>query len=1106
MSSCMLKKFYNFKKFCFRDGWLIVGLLFLLANIGLPQGQKKSTQKSTVPVQAKSSPMNQMIHPDSVKVKVNPDSIPPTTPFMGFDEVELVDDESVLDAAILRNENVIKNYPDDPFIATAMFQLSELYVRKARHVYRRDNIDFEKNLRLFEVGKIKHEPVLPAIKLGKAIETCYEILERFPKVPFKDRVLYRLAVCHMDEGNFEKSNKYFTRLITEYPKSEYIAEAHFRIGEYYFNKRQFDRAVEHYSHLLNSWDNLYFNMSLYKLGWSYYNIEDYVNAISTFIYLLGDIRLLEQANAKVLGKTNSDLRQEAIDYVAISFTEFGGAPEAKRFLIDKQKGAEDYNLHVFLKMGEIYQKRNYYQESIATYKAILEIWPFYQYAPVIQQKIVEAYELDMQPEKAMEERAELVQRYGPGSKWLNQYPEGEVRNDAVKQSEKALYDYATYYQSLAQEKKRKREYLIAVEKYREYLKKFPRSDKAVQVNFMLAECLFEVTEFEAAAEEYGKVLTNYGPNQHQEDAAYNRILSYYNLLDKVPSTDSLTFYLEDFLGKQKGQPEPIKVASKTQKDILQACNDFIVMLPKSERLEEVLVKFSETLYNLHQYRLAAQVYERIIQDFKNSKFYVMAYKGLAQSYLLSGEYQLASKTSEKIAQLFPDSSKLVEVAQKWISTSGFKQAESFGKNNEPLKAAASFAEVAKTTTDPEIAKISILRASAQYDSLGDFKKAVQVLENLAETKPDFKFSPEILFKAATIREREKDWSWAIIDYMKLVERYKESKLVPKAHFNAAQCYEYMEKWALAEVTFNRFLDANYPDPDYDDILSAMYKIAEMKYKQKRFQEADIAFQNVVRKFLEYRQESRPVDDYLAAKAQYMLGEIVDMQFRAVQLQDPYDKTILQKRTLFNLTLKNYSNAVKFNIADWATVSLHKIGEIYEELGTALTQIPLPDMTPEQIEEQRKSVRQSLQQEALKYYKSNVKMAEKAQLENEWTEKSRKRVQELILELRLGTPVASNLDDRSGKNAADSTGKNSNDKAPPEQRLPPNENTLLKNQPNQVNAAGNSSTNSSSVPPGNTKTEATKPENPAGGKEAKNTISKPIADKIEKTPASTSEKK
>jgi hypothetical protein len=280
----------------------------------------------------------------------------------------------------------------------------------------------------------------------------------------------------------------------------------------------------------------------------------------------------------------------------------------------------------------------------------------------------------------------------------------------------------------------------------------------------------------------------------------------------------------------------------------------------------------------------------------------------------------------------------------------------------------------------------------------------------------------------------------------------------------------------------------------------------MKYKQKRYQEAEVAFQNVVRKFLEYRQTSRQVDDYLAAKAQYMLGEIVDLQFRAMQLQEPFDKTILQKRTLFNLALKNYSNAVKFNIADWSTISLHKIGELYEELGAALAQIPLPDMTPEQIEEQRKTVRQQLQQEALKYYKSNVKMAEKAQLENEWTEKSRKRVQELILELRLGTPVASNLEDRTGSNRADSTGNKNNQKAPGGITPPPAPDTTNKNQATKLSPAGNSSTNSSDPPAGNTKSEVTKTENPTDGKDTKSTISKPLADKIEKPPAAKSDKK
>lgn len=948
----------------------------------------------------------EVLHPDSAHVTVNPDSIEETTETVVefFQETQ---DEKSLDKAIEENENLLVKFPDDPFISSAMFQLSELYVKKARHIYGREMAEYEKNYTLFEAGKRDTEPILPTMRLGKAIEMCYEILERFPRNNFKDRVLYRLAICHLDEGNREKAQKYFNKLVFEYPESKFIPEAHFRIGEYFFGKRNFQSAIKHYSELLESWDNPYFNMALYKLGWSYYNVEDYVSAITTFVYLLGDIRLLEQANTRVLGKTNSDLRKEAIDYVAICFTEYGGPAEAKRFLIDKKKGSEDYNLHVFLKMGDIYQKRNFYPEAILNYKKLLDIWPFYQYAPVIQQKIVEAYEKDMQPEKAMEERALLVERYGPGSKWLNQYPEGQIRNDAIKQAEKALYDYATYYQALAQEKQRKREYFVAIEKYRDFLKKFPRAKKAAEVNFYLAECLYEVEEYAEAAEEYNKVLSNYGPSEHQDAAAYNRILAFYNILENNPPSDTLTFYFEDFLGNQAVQPEPIKVGNKVQKDLLRACNDFVIMLPESKRLEEVLMKFGETLYNLKQYDLAAQVYHKIVTDFKDGKYYANVYSLLAQAYFQAGKYEEAAKTSETIMTLFKDSTKMVQKAQKLVASSGFKRAESFSQGNEPLKAADSFVKVANSTSEPEIAKVAIFRAATQYDSLGNYKKATRVLENMVKQNHDLAFAPEILFKAASLHDREGVWNWAIIDYMKIVDNYPGSVLAPKAHFRTAECYENMEKWQLAETTFKLFVEADYEKSDPNDLLSALFKIGEIRYAQNNLRGAEEAFQNTVRKYIELKKALKSADEYLPAKAQYLMGEISNQEFQKTHIQEPFDKTLPLKKSLFNKTLRNYSNAIKFKIGEWATASYYKIGQLHEEYALALIQIPLgAELSPEQIEAQRSKIRRELSAEALKYYRTNVKQAEKANIQNEWVEKSRERMQKLILDLRLGNTESS----------------------------------------------------------------------------------------------------
>ena len=121
-----------------------------------------------------------------------------------------------------------------------------------------------------------------------------------------------------------------------------------------------------------------------------------------------------------------------------------------------------------------------------------------------------------------------------------------------------LFSLGTYYQAQAQEKNRAREYRMAIEKYEDFVQKFRDSDNTSKVNYYLAECYYAISEFEKAAEEYFKVMTIYGDNEFKDAAAYNRILSYFQLLKNDPYTDSTTFYIEDFLG-EGGSLIPIQV-------------------------------------------------------------------------------------------------------------------------------------------------------------------------------------------------------------------------------------------------------------------------------------------------------------------------------------------------------------------------------------------------------------------------------------------------------------------------------------------------------------------------------------------------------------------
>ena len=171
-------------------------------------------------------------------------------------------DEEGIDKTIQHHEDIIAKYPEEAFIPNIMFELAELYVSKADIEFKRSMTQYEADLKKYESGELSIEPIMPQISYKKSIEICYKLLEKYPQTDYRDKVIYRLAMCHLDEGNQEKAKDYFQKLVYECPQSPKISEAHFRLGEFYFNQREFNKAIDQYKELLDNWDDPFFNMAL----------------------------------------------------------------------------------------------------------------------------------------------------------------------------------------------------------------------------------------------------------------------------------------------------------------------------------------------------------------------------------------------------------------------------------------------------------------------------------------------------------------------------------------------------------------------------------------------------------------------------------------------------------------------------------------------------------------------------------------------------------------------------------------------------------------------------------------------------------------------------
>lgn len=935
--------------------------------------------------------------------------------------------EHNLAQAITQNEDLLRKYPDQDFTPVAMFQLCELYVRRSTMTHQKNMATYEAELKRFDAGELQSEPLMPCINFHEAIDLADQILEKYPTANFTDKVLYRLALCHREEGNQEMSHKYLERLVTEHPSSKYALECFFRLGEHYFDKRRYDLAIEAYSKLLNRWDNPFFDMTLYKLGWSYYNLNDYAKAISTFIFLIDDINKVSAVkDAAPLGKTKVDLRKEALQYIAVCFAEFGGAKKAEEFFTEVMPASgagpaeSEYTITVFLKLADIYRSRNDYEASIATLETILRRWPMHVEAPQLQNKIVENYLRSDNPARAEAAREMLVKNYGPGSVWLNHYsrksaPPGasEARSAALALVEETLYILATDAQARGQKDNLERDYLLAIDRYGEYLEKFPQSPAAAKIQYYQAECYYDIQAFAQAAEAYQKVVINYPASEFTEQAAYNRLLAHVEEINRAPAIDSVNYMMSDFLGA--GEKINLRVPNQAYAKLLNACNDFSKYPMTSEKLPEILMKYGETLYNLEQFELSRRVYAKVATELPPNKFVLPATAMVAQCAFRMENYLDAEKWYRTITTDFPDSTRHVARAQKMIASAQFKFAENLKAKGDTVIAAQAFEHLASSSHDAEIAERSLIEAAALFEKDGNKAQAMVIYELLYEKFPASERADEALFKAGQLAEDLNDWQRAVQNYLTLANTFPDSAHAPPALFHAGQCYENTKDLGNAIITFRRYTQIYRNEPS--QLLEAIATLGALYYQQGQLHWALREFQETISTYRQFLGESKPVEEYLPAQAQFMIGEIHFQSYRQIELVPPVDRNFQKKQALFNQVLTAYRDAADYQVAEWTTAASYKIGATFEEFCRAFVEAPRPaGLTAADLTRYEESLQQKVRpfkERALETYNANLRLAEENNVQNEWVENSRKRAQALALELGLASLGAATTSSANG---------------------------------------------------------------------------------------------
>ena len=748
-----------------------------------------------------------------------------------------------------------------------------------------------------------------------AVARYQDYLKTYPKDPNNDRVLYQMARAYEQSGDLESAQKTLDRLVKDYPATRYTSEAQFRRGELLFTVKDYAGAEKAFATVLAAPEASPFqDRSLYMMGWSQYKQGRLDDGLRSFLGVL-DLKVGGRAGDgpldSIAGLTRADheLVEDTFRVASISLANLQGIESVPAFMDTPVR--KSYEFRVYEQLGELYIKQERPKDAADAFNAFARRNPLHAQAPVMQARVIEIYEKTGFTNQGIEARKEYVARYGRQSEFRRVNPEGWEKAQPLVKTR--LAELARHYHATAQKTKASADSQEAVRWYRESLASFPNDPSAAQSNFLLAELLFDDGRFAEAVVEYEKTAYGYPKHDKSAEAGYGALLGIAAQLKKAPAAE---------------QPplQQTSVASALR---------FAQNFPSDTRIGLVLADAAEKLYALKDADQAAALAQRVVElkppagDAQRR----VAWTVLAYSAFDKGTFVVAEKAYAEAIKLTPEKdpgrADLVERQAAAI----YKQAEQARASGKNQEAAASFARVGT------VAPGSSVRANAQYDSAAaliavkDWDGAIKTLEDFRQRFPNHALQPEVSKKLAVAYLEKGHWANAAGELERLAAANKDPKIARDALWQAAELYEKANARPAATKAYERYL-TQFPQP-LENAVEARYRLAKFAHDGGNASREMTLMREIYQADLGGGAARTDRTRYLGATAALAMAEPIADSYRSVQLVEPLARQLKLKKAKMEETLKAYSVAADYGVADVTTAATYRIAMVYRDFGKAL---------------------------------------------------------------------------------------------------------------------------------------------------------------------------
>ncbi|PKG38761.1 tetratricopeptide repeat protein [Psychromonas sp. Urea-02u-13] len=888
--------------------------------------------------------------------------------------LESIDDTSQLDKLADKKVNLNKSDSD----------IREAYINYIEHSSKQDlsrsdalnrlaNIEFKLSEQLLnETEDEKATNQLADQKLNRVMELLETSIKDYPDAKNNDISLYQLAKAYDQKGLYEQTHVVLQQLTDNHPKSKFYVEAQFRLAEYAFTKRQYLIAEDKYTEIITTKkNNLFYEKSLYKRGWSRFKQEFYIEAADDFVRV---ININEFSDYEQLTISKQSLFDEYFRALALSFSYLGGAEPLSIYLENSEYADNDY--YIYRSLSAVFFKQQQYNDAASTLENFIAYNHDSQFAPLATLKIINIWKEAGFIEKRSATFEKFYNIYQPNSQyWKNQKNINKKIYDDINSALKKhiLTETATYHKRYQQNKKQQ-DFIHSERWYKNYLTHFTLYARQDNIHFLLAslynthgDSLDAVKHYQLAAFDEQTIIN--------KEAAYQSILLVSSLYDSTRQATQKNEWLTKLINYSSLYAEQYPTDKNTLKVIAYASN---------------------IAYNNKRYSATAALAELAVSN-KKSNLINQINTIKANAYFHNQQYEIAESTYLALTSSKNLARKARSDIEEGLSLSIFYQGEEAVKNKKIDQAITHYARIVTIAPNTEAAPAGLYDAITLSITHQQWLPAIVHIKTFRKYFPKHKFSTDVTKKLSIAYLNSQQNVAAAQELEKLSSKDNSVTYQMASLLKAAQLYQNNNEASAAIRSYEKYVN-NYkkPFPAYQESL---YQLTLLNDKAKAYKKSLIWQKRIIEADKRHPTNVKNTrTNFIASIAAISLARDQHKTFSSINLVQPLKKHLKRKKLSMRLAVNYYAKAASFGIEETATEATHAIAAIYNGFSQALLSSEIPKHLDQDEQEEYMFLLEDqafpFEEKSIEFYETNLRYSAEG-INDQWLQKSLQQLQILF---------------------------------------------------------------------------------------------------------------